>query len=111
MCGVLLLSVSIGATIYLIYSRTGRSTSSTITWSSNHNTAEAHHEFGVHDDWAHGSFDNNQDGVWSQSGGIWSKSNPRPNKDEIVVKVQGEFVPGEQEIPGKTLGEGHSPMK
>ena len=73
------------------------------------------HELESHNDWAiiHDSTSGNtKDTVWSQSGGIWSKSQPndfRPT--EKVVWVKGEFVPGEHEVPEGEVGEGHSPMK
>ena len=68
------------------------------------------HDWSVHDSWD----SNNDPGAngevaWRKSGGIWSKSKP-PGGREVVVKIKGQFIPGEQEVPEGELSEGHSPM-
>ena len=70
----------------------------------------SHHDWSVHDSWE----SNNDPGAkgevaWRQSGGIWSKSKP-PGGREVIVKIKGQFIPGEQEVPEGELSEGHSPM-
>ena len=50
-------------------------------------------------------------GEWTQNGGIWSKSNEPSGGREVVVKIKGDFVPGEHEVPERELPHGHSPMK
>ena len=71
---------------------------------------ETHHDWSVHDSWD-SSNDPGANGevAWRKSGGIWSKSKP-PGGREVVVKIKGQFIPGEQEVPEGELSEGHSPM-
>ena len=70
----------------------------------------SHHDLSVHDSWTNEGPDTKSHTEWVQSGGIWSKGQKSDGR-EVIVKVKGEFVPGEEEVPPGELSEGHSPMK
>ena len=71
----------------------------------------AHHDWSVHDSWENKEEPGSQTQVeWVKSGGIWSKGEKTGGRN-VVVKVKGDFVPGEEEVPPGELPHGHSPMK
>ena len=70
----------------------------------------SHHDLSVHDSWKDDGTGSSGSKDWVQSGGIWSKGETSGGR-VVTVKVKGEFIPGEEEVPPGELSEGHSPMK
>ena len=109
---LIFLLTCIGSACYIVYYFLQQKASNQTDHSKDNRYAyDSHHDLSVHDSWG------NEEGPglkgqvkWVKSGGIWSKGETTGGR-EVVVKVKGQFIPGEQEVPEGELSEGHSPMK
>ena len=99
-------------TVYYILKSSENTNSSRNSGIDDRYAQGTHHDVSVHEGWSNeNSNPGKPGGEWTINGGIWSKSKEPSGGKEVIVKVKGDFVPGEHEVPERELPHGHSPMK